>query len=84
MRQICYASTSTLDHVQLLQDVRDILKEARDFNALHNISGILYYADQHYFQCLEGDEAALELLMSKLLKDPRHKDMVVFQKVCWR
>ena len=54
MQQICYASTSTLDHVQLLQDVRDILKEARDFNALHNISGILYYADQHYFQCLEG------------------------------
>ena len=54
MRQICYASTSTSDHVQLLQDVRDILSEARDFNALHNISGVLYYADQHYFQCLEG------------------------------
>lgn len=37
MQQICYASTSTSDHVQLLQDVRDILREARDFNALHNI-----------------------------------------------
>ena len=50
MRQICYASTSTSDHVQLLQDVRDILSEARDFNALHNISGVLYYADQHYLE----------------------------------
>ena len=79
MQQICYASTSTLDHVQLLQDVRDILKEARDFNAMHNISGILYYADQHYFQCLEGGEEVLELLMSKLLKDPRHKDIKVFE-----
>ena len=79
MRQICYASTSTSDHVQLLQDVRDILSEARDFNALHNIPGVLYYADQHYFQCLEGDEAVLQLLMSKLLKDPRHKEIKVFE-----
>jgi len=54
MRQICYASTSTSDHVQLLQDVRDILSEACDFNTVHNISGVLYYADQHYFQCIHA------------------------------
>lgn len=79
MQQICYTSTSTADHAQLLQDVRDILSEARDFNALNNVSGVLYYADRHYFQCLEGDDTVLQLLMSKLFKDPRHKDIQVFE-----
>ena len=79
MLQICYASTSTSDDAQLLQDVRDILSEARDFNTLHDVSGVLYFADRHYFQCLEGDESILRRLMSKLTKDPRHTDIKVFE-----
>lgn len=79
MQQICYASTSTSDHTQLLQDLRNILNEARDFNTIHEISGVLYYADQHYFQCLEGEPSILKLLMSKLEKDPRHKNIKVFE-----
>lgn len=79
MLQICYASTSTSDDAQLLQDVRDILSEARDFNTLHEVSGVLYFADRHYFQCLEGDESILRQLMSKLSKDTRHTNIKVFE-----
>lgn len=33
----------------LLQDLRDILTEARDFNDLNGICGVLYYADNAFF-----------------------------------
>lgn len=50
----------------LLQDLRDILTEARDFNDLNQICGVLYYADNAFFQCLEGEREVVERLFEKL------------------
>ncbi|EZQ06715.1 BLUF domain-containing protein [Acinetobacter sp. Ver3] len=80
MQQFSYASVSTADASRLLIDVREILTEARHFNFEHQISGALYYADGHYFQCLEGDQATLDILLQKLHKDNRHHQIRLFQR----
>lgn len=56
----------------MLQDLRDILTEARDFNDLNGICGVLYYADNAFFQCLEGEQEVVERLFEKIQKDQRH------------
>lgn len=79
MYQLCYASCSTSESDKLLEDLRDILKEARDFNAIHDITGVLYFADQYFFQCLEGEKVNLDILVEKLQKDTRHKGFTYFE-----
>ncbi len=78
MYQICYASESTSDDT-LLDDLAAILTEARNFNSSHYITGALYFADGYFFQCIEGSRESLEFLMSKLKKDPRHKNLHIFE-----
>lgn len=56
----------------LLQDLRDILTEARNFNDLNQICGVLYYADNAFFQCLEGEQELVERLFEKIKNDQRH------------
>ena len=43
MYQFCYASKSTSSKVDLLEDLTNILKEARDFNHRYQITGVLYF-----------------------------------------
>lgn len=79
--QICYASRSKSDANLLLQDLRDILSEARDFNVRQHVNGVLCYADGHFFQCLEGDQAVVTNLLEKIKRDPRHAAVsILFQQ----
>lgn len=80
MYQFCYASKSTSSKVDLLEDLTNILKEARDFNHRYQITGVLYFADGYFFQCLEGECLTLKsLLLERLNKDPRHHDIKLFE-----
>ena len=54
MYQFCYASESTSSKADLLQDLTDILKEARDFNHPNQITGVLYFADGHFSSAWKG------------------------------
>lgn len=47
--RLCYASQRNEKNEDLLQDLRDILTEARNFNDLNQICGVLYYADNAFF-----------------------------------
>lgn len=53
MIQICYASRATSEQPELLNDLRNILSEARDFNTQHSLTGVLYYADGYFFNVLK-------------------------------
>ncbi len=66
--RLCYASQRNENNEDLLQDLRDILTEARDFNDLNEICGVLYYADNAFFQCLEGEKEVVERLFEKIQK----------------
>jgi len=70
--RLCYASQRNEENEDLLQDLRDILTEARDFNELNEICGVLYYADNAFFQCLEGEQEVVEGLFEKIKNDQRH------------
>ncbi len=56
---LCYASTRAEHQNDLLQEISDILATARQFNAAQHINGVLYYAEGHFFQCLEGEQQQL-------------------------
>jgi len=77
--QLCYTSKKTSNDETILKDLRDILTEARDFNTRHEIHGVLYYADDYFFQCLEGEEKHILILLEKLKKDPRHDEIVLLK-----
>ena len=76
--QLCYASRRVEHQNDLLQDLSDILAQARSFNEAHQIFGVLYYAEGMYFQCLEGEKEQLEALFSSIQADPRHTDVLRF------
>ncbi len=45
---------------------------AQQFNALDGITGCLWFDGRNFVQWLEGGEAAVEALISRLALDPRH------------
>ncbi|RKG30234.1 BLUF domain-containing protein [Acinetobacter tianfuensis] len=82
MMRLCYASIRQELHNDLLQDLSDILAAARNFNQLNGIHGVLYYAEDYFFQCLEGDAELLEKLYAKIERDPRHHQLLRFANIC--
>lgn len=77
--RLCYASTRE-DHQDLLQDLSEILTKSRNFNGLNNICGVLYYAHNAFFQCLEGNEVVVKQLVEKIKKDTRHSNILCFEE----
>lgn len=58
-----------------LSELCDILSEALNFNGLNQIYGALYYGNNYFVQCLEGQKDKVEYLFyEKILKDPRHEN----------
>ena len=78
LQQVCYISRATSQQPQILQDLRDILSEARNFNFQHQINGVLYYSNGYFFQFLEGQTEKIDILLNKLKKDKRHQDYVFY------
>ncbi|MEI7430545.1 MAG: BLUF domain-containing protein [Betaproteobacteria bacterium] len=62
-------------------DLRDILKTARDFNSAHGITGILFYSFGYFLQVLEGPEEVLLRLYLKISEDKRHSHSTLLQAV---
>lgn len=52
--------------------VADIVKTARGFNKDHEITGILVFDGQRFFQYLEGPQQAVADLVKAIAADPRH------------
>ncbi|MBF7684194.1 BLUF domain-containing protein [Acinetobacter sp. B5B] len=69
---LCYSSIRTSNHENLLDEIEDILKVARDFNKRHQITGVLYYSHGQFFQYIEGYEPVIESLFDRIAVDPRH------------
>lgn len=75
MRQIIYESQST--GARASHDAPGILNGARPFNGLNGVTGLLCAADDRFLQLLEGPDESLDVAMSRILKDPRHRDIQV-------
>jgi len=54
-----------------------ILASARAYNLSHGITGILCYGGGIYLQALEGGRNQVNALYNHIIKDERHKDVVL-------
>jgi hypothetical protein len=74
MRQYLYTSRSIEFCREPALDA--ILEVSRHNNALEGLSGLLWADGTSFLQVLEGDDQAVSSLIDRLIKDPRHRDMV--------
>ncbi|MES2826472.1 MAG: BLUF domain-containing protein [Pseudomonadota bacterium] len=82
--QVIYISRSTFEALdannKIEPNVARILAKSRTNNRLNGLVGVLYFGDGVFFQCLEGEEAAVNTLLTKLEADSRHKDLKVISR----
>jgi hypothetical protein len=58
-------------------DLKELLAIARLKNAELNITGMLLFKNGFFMQALEGEEEVIKESLSKIIKDPRHRDILV-------
>lgn len=75
--RLTYASTTTSKPATIRDDLVAILSEAQRHNFNHQLNGVLFYGNDYFFQCIEGEKRHVDILYEKLLKDPRHKDIML-------
>lgn len=82
--QIIYISRSTFENTDAINKIEPnvvrILAKSRINNRKNGLVGVLYFGDGAFFQCLEGDEDAINTLFAKIENDPRHKDIKLISK----
>ncbi|MFA9284813.1 MULTISPECIES: BLUF domain-containing protein [unclassified Comamonas] len=57
-------------------EVGAIVKVAREFNALHGITGILVFDGERFTQYIEGPGSEIDALVRNLVRDRRHTDFL--------
>ncbi|WP_295852841.1 BLUF domain-containing protein [uncultured Microbacterium sp.] len=57
--------------------LHDLLAQSRRSNHAHDLTGMLLYRRGRFFQVLEGPQDAVDELMTKIRRDPRHTDIRV-------
>lgn len=78
---ICYVSRSLIGDD--MDKVVDIWEVSERNNELVDITGLLYFDDQIFFQVLEGEEKIVQEKFEKIATDPRHEDVtVLFEYFC--
>ena len=70
LTSLTYTSLARLDLQS--DDLEDIHRTAREVNALEGITGLLVFNGTHFLQIIEGAEDAIDELVEKLRRDPRH------------
>lgn len=71
LRRIIY--TSKASNPMSRRDLLDMLHEARAFNSIDNITGVLMHRNGIFVQVIEGDPEHVGNLFASILRDPRHK-----------
>ncbi len=75
---LVYVSLATQDMSD--DQLKAMLKKARDNNEKLSITGMLLYRDGFFMQALEGDEEKIETLFNTIAKDIRHRDVLLVYK----
>lgn len=59
--------------------ISDVLSKARVNNPACGVTGVLCYGGDVFLQVLEGGRDQVNTLYARILKDPRHKDVVLLE-----
>ncbi|MDQ1172070.1 hypothetical protein QE430_000377 [Microbacterium testaceum] len=65
------AAAESFDDARLAE----LLDQSRHSNHEHDLTGMLLYRRGRFFQVLEGPQDAVDELMTKIRRDPRHTDV---------
>ncbi len=82
--RLLYASHAVGEVTHAL--IQEIMQKAHAHNPHNGITGILCHSDKLYMQVLEGGRDAINALYAKILRDPRHTDVVLlhYEEICER
>ena len=80
LKSLMYISKSNLGVDRVDQPVALIVAVSNERNVVRGVTGALVFTGEHFVQALEGEEAALNSLMSTLKQDPRHCDVEIVQQ----
>lgn len=75
LKSLTYTSLARLDLTDA--DLAAIHATARELNALDGITGLLVFNGTHFLQIIEGAESAIDDLLARLRRDPRHTGLEV-------
>lgn len=77
MRQIIYVSSSA--SIMTPEALETIAAQARVNNPRDQITGMLLYGDQLFFQVLEGPDDQIASMSERIWNDPRHNGIREFK-----
>ncbi len=79
LRRIIYTSASALkmDRQALLA----LLHDARSYNEIDDITGVLLHDSGRFLQLIEGPKVAVTDLLSRLQGDARHEEFFIHQDI---
>jgi hypothetical protein len=75
LKSLTYTSLARLDLEP--SDLEAIHRTAREVNALEGITGVLIFNGTHFLQIIEGAPDAIDDLVERLRRDPRHSGFEV-------
>ena len=75
LKSLTYTSLARLDLTA--DDIEAIQRTAREVNALEGITGLLIFNGTHFLQIIEGAPQAIDDLVERLRRDPRHGGLEV-------
>jgi uncharacterized membrane protein (DUF373 family) len=62
------------------QDLLALLQQSRKNNADKGVTGMLLYGNGTFLQVLEGEERAVDAIIAKIRKDPRHQNLKMLHR----
>jgi hypothetical protein len=75
LKSLIYTSLARLD--LQASDLEAIHRTAREANALEGITGLLIFNGTHFLQIIEGAPNAIDELVERLRRDPRHHGLEI-------
>ncbi len=70
MRTIAYTSNATREINDV--DLRDLFARAAEFNATHDVTGLLVFSDGNFLQTIEGFDDNVQAVYERIQRDLRH------------
>lgn len=74
---LLYVSRSTLSEQAAPTAIEDIVATSRIRNSALDVTGAMLFTGEHFAQVLEGPASAVEQVMDKVARDPRHDSIVI-------
>jgi hypothetical protein len=62
------------------EEILELLRIARAKNERLGITGMLLYREGNFLQVLEGPASAIDQVIDKIKKDPRHKGLILMSR----